>query len=83
MIDVLGVKWGSTAFNAEDIILFGMYFMHGSLDNQTDHIRLSSDTRYQAADEPVDERHMGATPDAYPIFQGNKTIAEARKAWGI
>jgi len=79
----VGCPWASTDFRMGDVVIFDMYLMHGSLDNQTDRIRLSSDTRYQAAVEPVDERHMGATPDAFPKYQGSRTIAEARKEWGI
>ena len=79
----LGCTWASTEFQMGDVVVFDMYLMHGSLDNQTDRIRLSSDTRYQAASEPVDERHMGETPDAFPKYQGKKTVAEARREWGI
>jgi len=83
VIDVLGVKWGSTAFNAGDIILFGMYFMHGSLDNVSNRYRITSDTRYQLACESVDSRHMGATPDQIPKAEKRITMAEARAQWGI
>jgi hypothetical protein len=36
--------------------------IHGSIDNTTRRIRLSTDTRYQRSDEPVDERWVGANP---------------------
>jgi hypothetical protein len=43
-----------------------MYTLHGSLDNQSDHrLRLSTDTRYQRADEPIDERWIGDDPIAH------------------
>lgn len=45
-----------------DFITFNMTMIHGSLDNGTDRIRLSSDTRYQCASEPVDERWIGPKP---------------------
>lgn len=45
-----------------DFITFNMTMIHGSLDNQTDRIRLSSDTRYQRAGEPADERWIGPKP---------------------
>ena len=46
-----------------DALIFGMYTMHGSLSNTTGRFRLSCDTRYQRADEPVDERWIGENPD--------------------
>ena len=45
-----------------DFLTFNMTMIHGSLDNQTDRIRLSSDTRYQRASEPADERWIGPKP---------------------
>ena len=40
---------------------------HASMDNQTDQIRLSTDTRYQLASEPVDERWIGDNPIAHGL----------------
>ena len=45
-----------------DLVIFSIYTVHGSLDNHTDRVRLSTDTRYQRADEPADERWVGASP---------------------
>ena len=45
-----------------DLVIFSIYTVHGSLDNHTDKVRLSTDTRYQRADEPADERWVGASP---------------------
>ena len=41
--------------------------LHGALDNRSADrkCRLSSDTRYQPADEPFDERWNGAHPEAH------------------
>jgi hypothetical protein len=36
--------------------------MHASLDNHSDAVRLSTDSRYQPADEPYDERWIGEHP---------------------
>ena len=41
---------------------FRMDTIHGSIDNATQRIRLSTDTRYQRSDEPVDERWVGENP---------------------
>ena len=83
LIDRLGVRWASTPFQAGDVIIFGMYFLHGSLDNVSDRFRISTDNRYQLASEPVDERHMGPHPDQIPKAENRKTMAEMRQKWGI
>jgi ectoine hydroxylase-related dioxygenase (phytanoyl-CoA dioxygenase family) len=58
----LGGRWLTAEFKAGDMITFSMTLVHGSLDNQTDQVRLSSDSRYQLATEAVDERWVGANP---------------------
>ena len=83
LIDRLGVRWASTPFRAGDVMIFGMYFLHGSLDNVSDRFRISTDNRYQLASEPVDERHMGPHPDQIPKAENRKTMAEMRQKWGI
>jgi hypothetical protein len=50
-----------------DVLLFSMATVHGSIDNQTQVLRLSTDTRYQPASEPVDERWIGDKPIAHGI----------------
>ena len=47
-----------------------MATLHASLDNQGDTIRLSSDTRYQRADEPIDERWITGPHGEKPIAHG-------------
>jgi ectoine hydroxylase-related dioxygenase (phytanoyl-CoA dioxygenase family) len=52
-------------FQPGDVILFGGFTMHGSLDNSSDvnRVRLSVDVRYQPASEPAtDPRFFGANP---------------------
>jgi hypothetical protein len=41
-----------------------MTLVHGGLDNQTERMRLSTDTRYQRASQPIDERWIGENPIA-------------------
>jgi hypothetical protein len=60
-----------------------MYLMHGSLDNNSEFYRVSSDNRYQLASEPVDWRHMGSTPDQIPKKENRITMQEARIKWQI
>jgi len=62
----LGGRWLTADFRAGDLLVFGMYLVHASLDNQTaDRIRLSSDTRYQRASAPADERWVGPEPPGH------------------
>jgi hypothetical protein len=62
-----GGRWLTTDFRAGDMLVFTMVTLHCSLDNQSpvDRIRLSSDSRYQLASEPADERWVGAEPIAH------------------
>jgi ectoine hydroxylase-related dioxygenase (phytanoyl-CoA dioxygenase family) len=52
-------------FQPGDVILFGGFTMHGSLDNRSEinRVRLSVDVRYQPASEPAtDPRFFGPNP---------------------
>jgi ectoine hydroxylase-related dioxygenase (phytanoyl-CoA dioxygenase family) len=60
-----GGRWLSANFLAGDALIFGMQTIHGSLDNGSDQIRISSDSRYQLASEPIDERWIGDDPIAH------------------
>jgi hypothetical protein len=55
----LGGRWLTTEFQAGDLLTFTMHTVHASLDNQSDRYRMSTDTRYQPASLPVDERWIG------------------------
>jgi hypothetical protein len=85
IVDSFGGQWATTAFAAGDVIIFGMYMMHASLNNLTNHYRISSDTRYQLASEPVDDRWVGDKPKAHYAWgqTPEKSVAEARKEWGV
>jgi hypothetical protein len=61
----LGGRWLVGEFQPGDLIVFNVFTVHGGLDNQSDRLRLSTDSRYQPADEPIDERWMGSDPPAH------------------
>lgn len=61
----LNGRWLTTDYELGDLLVFSMYTMHASTDNHTDRLRLSTDTRYQLASEPVDERWIGEEPIAH------------------
>ncbi|NGP44909.1 phytanoyl-CoA dioxygenase family protein [Bacillaceae bacterium SIJ1] len=85
IVDEFGGQWATTSFEAGDMILFGMYMMHASLNNTTNRFRISADTRYQLASEPVDERWVGKKPKGHYAWgtTPQKSVAEARKEWGV
>jgi hypothetical protein len=43
-----------------------MFLVHAATDNRTaDRLRISSDSRYQRASEPIDERWVGVEPPGH------------------
>lgn len=62
----LGGRWLTAEFQPGDLLTFGMGTVHASLDNRSENrLRLSTDTRYQLASEPVDERWVGENPKGH------------------
>ncbi len=58
-----GGRWLTAEFRAGDVLIFSIFTVHCSLDNTSrDRIRMSSDSRYQPASEPADERWIGPSP---------------------
>lgn len=58
----LGGRWLTAEYRAGDLLVFSMFTVHASIDNRTDRWRLSTDTRYQLAADPADERWIGPSP---------------------
>lgn len=58
----LAGRWLGAEYRSGDVLVFGMHTLHAAADNRTDRIRLSTDSRYQRADEPTDERWIGPEP---------------------
>ena len=85
LIEQYGGRWLTSEFEMGDALIFGMFTMHGSVNNDTDTFRLSCDTRYQRADEPVDERWVGENPIAHYAWTQGQTVTmeDARKRWGV
>ena len=57
----------TTSFNPGDCLIFGMFTVHGSFDNNSPfgRIRLSCDTRFQPISQPMDPRFSGKNPQAH------------------
>lgn len=62
-----GRRWLTADFAPGDVLCFTMHTLHGALDNRspTRRCRLSSDSRYQPADEPADPRWNGAVIEGH------------------
>ncbi len=61
----LGGRWLTGDYRAGDLLVFSVFTVHTSLDNGSGQIRVSTDTRYQLASDPVDERWVGEEPIAH------------------
>lgn len=85
LVDQYGGHWATSEFTMGDVMIFGMFTMHASLTNVTNRYRLSTDTRYQLASEPVDERWMGENPIAHYAWTKGQTVpmTEMRAKWGV
>ena len=82
-----GGRWATTEFRAGDVLVFGMFMMHMSLKNTSGEFRLTADTRWQKAGDPVDERWVGAKPKAHYAWHSEPEkmvkMADKRKEWGV
>ena len=58
----LGGRWLSAHFRMGDLLMFSIFTVHASLDNRSNRVRLSSDSRYQLASENADPRWIGDNP---------------------
>lgn len=85
VMDRHGGQWQTSTFKAGDVLIFGMFTMHGSVNNVSNRFRLSTDTRYQLASEPVDERWMGEDPIAHYAWTKGETVPmeAVRAKWGV
>jgi len=85
LIDKYGGQWQTANFRQGDVLIFGMFTMHASLDNTTNRFRLTTDTRYQPANEPVDDRWIGDNPTGHYAWRKGKTVSmdQARQQWNV
>jgi len=61
----LGGRWLVSEYQPGDMVIFCMDIVHGGMDNRSNRLRLSSDSRYQLASEPCDERWIGENPPGH------------------
>ena len=70
----LGGRWLTADYRMGDLLVFTMYTMHAAHDNKTDRLRISTDSRYQLASEPIDSRWVGDPPPGNGIEHHRGTI---------
>jgi hypothetical protein len=68
-------EWGgrwltAPEFRMGDVLIFTMKTVHAGTDNDTRALRLSTDSRYQRADAPVDERWVAGANGEAPVGHG-------------
>ncbi len=87
VVEKFGGHWATTTFSAGDVIIFSMFLMHASLVNTSNKIRITADTRYQLAIEPIDERWIGKQPKGHYAWKQDGTqiesLEESRQRWGV
>ena len=85
LVEKYGGEWKTTSYKPGDVVIFGMYTAHGSLANQTGKYRLSMDSRYQLAADPIDPRWVGENAFHDDGSHGETLIPmeSARREWGI
>jgi ectoine hydroxylase-related dioxygenase (phytanoyl-CoA dioxygenase family) len=49
-------RWLWSDYQAGDLVLHSPYIIHASLDSSTDLMRVSTDVRFMAQDDPIDPR---------------------------
>lgn len=58
-------SWLTSDFELGDLLIFFPLTVHVGLDNRSEYLRLSCDSRYQPMQDPVDERWFGPDPSAH------------------
>ena len=87
IVEKFGGHWATTSFSVGDVIIFSMFLMHASLVNTSDKIRITADTRYQLAAEPIDERCVAEKPKGHYAWKQKdakiESLEESRRRWGV
>jgi hypothetical protein len=87
LVERFGGRWATTTFEPGDVVILNMFTMHASLTNNSNKYRISCDTRYQLASEPVDDRWAGKQPKMHDRFWAKDAQLEptevSRQRWGV
>jgi ectoine hydroxylase-related dioxygenase (phytanoyl-CoA dioxygenase family) len=55
-------RWLTADYRMGDVLIFTLRTVHAGTDNEIDPLRLSTDSRYQPASQPIDDRWIGEAP---------------------
>jgi ectoine hydroxylase-related dioxygenase (phytanoyl-CoA dioxygenase family) len=55
-------RWLTADYRMGDVLIFTLRTVHAGTDNEIDPLRLSTDARYQPANQPIDPRWIGEQP---------------------
>ena len=58
----LETRWLTADYRMGDVLVFTLRTVHAGTDNEIDPLRLSTDSRYQPANQPIDPRWIGEEP---------------------
>ena len=86
LVERYGGRWSTHDFEPGDVVVHTLTTMHCSLVNRTRSARISSDTRYQSADSPRDDRWFGDPPRGHEIWHravSQRQMAAVRVEWGL
>jgi len=87
LVEKFGGRWATAPMRAGDAVIVNMFLLHASLTNMTNRYRISVDTRWQPAGEPMDGRWSGATPAGHgELWRPGaqlEPIEVSRVRWGI
>ena len=87
LVERFGGQWATTSFEPGDAMILGMYILHGSLANASNKFRISCDTRYQPAAQPMDDRWSGDEPRGHETLWAPdaqlQSVESARTSWGM
>jgi hypothetical protein len=87
LVEKFGGRWATASMRGGDAVILNMFTLHASLTNMTNRYRISVDTRYQPANEPIDDRWAGDDPKGHtelwkPGVQ-LEPLTVSRNKWGV
>jgi len=87
LVEKFGGRWATASMRAGDAVIVNMFLLHASLMNTTNRYRISVDTRWQPAGEPMDDRWSGEAPAGHSeLWKPGaqlEPVAVSRAKWGV
>lgn len=87
LVEKFGGRWATASMRAGDAVIVNMWLLHASLMNTMNRYRISVDTRWQPANEPMDDRWSGESPVGHSELWKPDALLEplevSRQRWGV